>query len=56
MEIKIHKAHCHRCGYEWVPRKTKIHVCPFCHSFTWNEKEGEKSSKWGLWEKKGIGK
>jgi predicted Zn-ribbon and HTH transcriptional regulator len=55
MEIQLSKAYCNRCGYEWVPRKPKIHVCPHCHSFTWYQEEGVKSSKYHDW-KKGVKK
>ena len=32
MIIKLSKLFCKRCGYEWVPKKEEVRVCPKCHS------------------------
>ena len=37
MEVKITKLHCTSCGWEWVPRKEKVYVCPKCHVYTWDK-------------------
>lgn len=48
MEIKIQTLKCLRCGHEWIPRKPKVHVCPACHSYKWNDddnKEGDNDKR-----------
>ena len=35
MEIKLQKLKCTKCGWEWIPRKPKVYVCPKCHCYTW---------------------
>jgi len=37
MEVKINKLHCTHCGWEWIPRKTTVYVCPHCHVYTWDK-------------------
>lgn len=27
---------CKRCGFRWVPRKTRITMCPECKTKYWN--------------------
>lgn len=36
MEIKIQTLECKLCGHQWVPRKTKIKICPKCKSEKWS--------------------
>jgi hypothetical protein len=36
VKFKIHKLKCGRCGWEWVPRKKEIRICPDCKSPYWD--------------------
>jgi len=46
MKVKIAKLKCKRCGYEWIPRKTDVRMCPKCHSpYFDREKQRKKKSK-----------
>ena len=36
MKIKLQKLKCKRCGYEWVPRKEEVRLCPRCRSPYWD--------------------
>lgn len=38
MKVKIPTETCRKCGYEWIPRKENIKVCPRCKSRDWNKK------------------
>ncbi len=28
---------CLRCGYEWLPRKEDVRICPACKTARWDE-------------------
>jgi len=37
MKIKLQKLKCKRCGYEWIPRKDEVRLCPRCRSPYWDK-------------------
>jgi len=46
MEVKIKKIHCYRCGHDWVPRKSRVVICPKCKSpYFDREKKSKRSEK-----------
>ena len=44
---KIPELECLRCGHTWIPRGTKVFVCPGCHSPKWNEPPDGKKKRGG---------
>ncbi len=32
MKVTVNKLNCKRCGWEWIPRKEDVRVCPKCKS------------------------
>ncbi len=39
VKIVVEGYKCERCGYEWVPKKARVRVCPKCHSAYWDAKK-----------------
>ena len=40
-EINLQELECKRCGYRWVPRKTRVGLCPHCKSTLWDIPKGQ---------------
>ena len=36
MNVELKPVRCKRCGYQWVPRKADVRVCPKCKSPYWD--------------------
>lgn len=37
MKVELGKElKCQRCGYEWLPRKEDVRICPACKSAYWD--------------------
>jgi len=43
--VKLSKLKCERCGYEWIPRKTEIRICPKCKSPYWDRPRKQQKKK-----------
>jgi len=39
MKIKLPKIKCAKCGWEWVPRKTDVRMCPKCKTAYFDDPE-----------------
>ena len=40
MKVGIFKLKCKRCGYEWIPRKEDVRMCPRCKSLYFDQEKG----------------
>lgn len=37
--IPVVELDCQRCGHKWIPRKSRVNVCPKCKSALWDVKK-----------------